>query len=168
MGTRSKKASRRDRQKQKTVARFLTLKDIEQLWHRTADKHSTGAPKVFLDYGEMQMAFDRAVFSALPRATLMRHPYKGEIPPERVDQHQYRKDIAARRLQLVSVMCPLPEDSGCRHKEVKMMEPDNFLYEPLSKGQCVLLGENPDGAIVYGLLHQRLPLELIQTGITPY
>ena len=171
MGTRSKKASRRTRQArltQKSLADLPTLHEIEQLKYRVADQQASNVSLLSPDYREAQMAFDQAVFLALPRVTLVRHPYKDEIPPERIDQRQHSQDIAAGRILLMSIICPSPEDIGFRHKEIRAMGPDNFLYQPLSKGQCALLGENPDGALVYGLLRQQLPLELLQSGITPY
>ena len=63
---------------------------------------------------------------------------------------------------LLYVACLMPGESSVRHKEPRAIGPEDALYEPLSQGQCVILGENPSGALVYGLLFQRLPIEIVE------
>lgn len=177
MGTRSKKNKRagRHRSSQSKIGLPPTLQSIERLKDKTGRR--PGDEKVlnvltlhpdYADVEQAQMEFDRAVFTALPSVGLLRHPYESELDLKQIYEQEHGPGSAANQVLLLYVMCPMPGESSVRYKEPRVLGPEDFLYEPLSQGQCALIGENPDGTVVYGLLFQRLPIEVTATGLFPH
>lgn len=151
-----------------------TLKAIERLQlqagRRPGDEKVLNVLRLHPDYEDSetaQMTFDQAVFKLLPNASLLRHPYEGEIDLKQMYEQEHGKGSAVDQVLLLHVSSLMPGEGSVRYKEPRALGPEDALYEPLSQGQCAILGENPDGSIVYGLLFQRLPIEIIASGVVP-
>lgn len=177
MGTRSnqkKQQASRQSSFQAGIGLPPTLKTIERLklraGRRPGDEKVLNVLRLHPDYEDSekaQMTFDQAVFKLLPGASLLRHSYEGEIDLKQIYEQEHGKGLSANQVLLLHVTCPIPGESSVRYKEPRALGPEDVLYEPLSQGQCAILGENPDGAVVYGLLFQRLPIEIVATGVVP-
>jgi hypothetical protein len=114
-----------------------------------------------------QMDFDRAIFTKIPKVGLLRHPYESEIDLRQMYEQEHGPGSAAKLLLMLYVTCPIPGESSVRHKEPTALDPEHILYKPLSQGKCALIGQNPNGMFCYGLLLQRLPIEIIADGLFP-
>lgn len=177
MGNQSKKKKQRTSRQSSFLAGVgmpPTLKTIERLKQRAGrrpgDEKVLEVLRLHPDYEDSenaQMTFDQAIFKLLPGASLLRHPYEGEIDLKQMYEQENGKGSATNQVLLLHVSCLMPGEGSVRYKEPRALGPEDILYEPLSQGQCAILGENPDGAVVYGLLFQRLPIEIVATGVVP-
>lgn len=177
MGRQSRKKKQRKAHQssvEKGIGLPPTLETLERLKLQSSrhpgDEKVLDVMKLHPDYEDSEMAqmmFDQAVFKMLPGANLLRHPYASELDIKQLYEEEHGKGSAANLVLLFSVACLMPGESSVRHKEPRAIGPEDALYEPLSQGQCVILGENPGGALVYGLLFQRLPIEIVETGVVP-
>jgi hypothetical protein len=113
------------------------------------------------------MDFDRAIFTKIPKVGLLLHPYESELDLRQMYEQEHGPGSAANLLLMLYVTCPIPGESSVRDKEPTALDPEHVLYKPLSQGQCALIGQNPNGTFCYGLLLQRLPVEIIADGIFP-
>jgi hypothetical protein len=121
----------------------------------------------FEEAEKAQMEFDRAVFTKIPKVGLLRHPYESEPDLRALYEKDYGPGSSENVLLMLYVTCPTPVESGIRSKEPRVLEAGYFLHDLLSDGKCALIGENRDGSLFYGLMFQRLPIEIIADGIIP-
>jgi hypothetical protein len=178
MGTKSKKKrDKRSRRHQPlrwaiglppTLASIRTLK--KAAGQQPSDESGIDVLTLHPDFEETekaQMDFDRAVFTKIPKVGLLRHPYESELDLRQMYEQEHGPGSAANLLLMLYVTCPIPGESSVRHKEPTALDSEHVLYKPLSQGQCALIGRNPNGMFCYGLLLQRLPIEIIADGIFP-
>ena len=111
-----------------------------------------------------QMEFDRAVFTKIPQITLVRHPYPSEINLQELYEKENGEGSAEGLLLMLNVVCPNPDDPYIRAKDPIHIADDHPLYEALSQGQCAIVGRTEKETLFYGLMLQRLPIEVIADG----
>ena len=68
---------------------------------------------------------------------------------------------------MMNVACPNADDPHMRAKDPIHIEDNHPLYQPLSQGQCAIVGYADKETLFYGLLLQRLPIEVIADGFIP-
>lgn len=175
MGRKSRqKASRRNAAK--AAKRFIglppTLASVQTL-QNGSELHSSLADNVlalhpdFADVDNAQMAFDKAVFEQITGITLLRHPYPSELDLKAVYEAEHGVGSSAGLVMLLDVSCPVPSQFGVRTKIPTALGPKDALYKQLSQGYCAIIGEHGRNGIFYGLLHQRLPIEVVESGVIP-
>ena len=149
-----------------------TLASVQKL-QKCSGQHSGVADEVltlhpdFADTDEAQMAFDKAVFEKIKNARLIRHPYPSELDLKAVYEEEHGVGSSAGLLLLLDVSSSIPNQLGMRTKIPTAFGPKDSLYKQLSQGYCAIIGEHGRNGIFYGLLHQRLPIEVVETGVIP-
>lgn len=111
-----------------------------------------------------QMDFDRAVFTKIPQITLVRHPYPSELNLRELYEKENGEGSAEGLLLMLNVVCPNADDPYMRAKDPVHIEDNHPLYEALSQGQCAIVGHAEKERLFYGLMLQRLPIEVIADG----
>ena len=172
--SRHKKASRRNAAETAkrliglppTLASVQTLQNSSTLHSRLTDDGLTLHPD-FADEDDAQMAFDKAVFEKIAGVTLLRHPYPSELDLKAVYEAEHGAGSSAGLVLLLDVSCPVPSQFGMRTKIPTALGPKDALYKQLSQGYCAIIGEHGRNGIFYGLLHQRLPIEVVGSGVIP-
>ena len=149
-----------------TLASVQTLQNSSELHNSSVDDVLTLHPD-FADVDEAQMAFDRAVFDKIEGVTLLRHPYPSELDLKAVYEAEHGAGSSAGLVLLLDVSCPVPSQFGMRTKIPTALGPEDALYKQLSQGYCAIIGEHGRHGIFYGLLHQRLPIEVVESGVIP-
>ena len=111
-----------------------------------------------------QMAFDSAIFTKIPQITLVRHPYPSELNLRELYEKENGEGSAEGLLLMLNVVCPNANDPHMRAKDPVHIGDSHPLYEALSQGQCALVGHAEKETLFYGLMLQRLPIEVIADG----
>lgn len=177
MGRKSqhKRASRRNAldEAKRLIGLPPTLASIRKLQSCTRQQDGSAGDVLtlhpdFADVEASQMAFDKAVFEQVPGVTLIRHPYPSETDLKAVYEEENGVGSSAGLLLMLNVSCPLPGQFGLRTKEPSALSPQDPLFKQLSQGYCALVGEHSAREIFYGLLHQRLPIEVVETGVLSF
>ena len=122
----------------------------------------------FADAEASQMTFDRAVFEKVPGITLIRHPYPSETDLKATYEEEHGIGSSIGLLLMLNVSCPAPSQFGVRTKIPSALSSRDPLYKQLSQGYCALVGEHSASHMFYGVLHQRLPVEIVETGVIPF
>lgn len=172
--SRHKKASLRNAAKKASQLTGLppTLASVQKL-QTGSGQHSGLADDVrtlhpdFANVDASQMAFDKAVFDQVTGVTLLRHPYPSELDLKAVYEKEHGVGSSAGLVMLLDVSCPVPSQFGMRTKIPTALGPKDALYKQLLQGYCAIIGEHGRNGLFYGLLHQRLPIEVIETGVIP-
>ena len=149
-----------------TLASVQTLQSGSEPHSNLADDVLTLHPD-FADADSAQMAFDKAVFEKITGVTLLRHPYPSELDLKAVYEAEYGVGATDGLVLLLDVSCPVPSQFGMRTKIPTAVGPKDNLYKQLSQGYCAIIGEHGRNGIFYGLLHQRLPIEIVESGVIP-
>ncbi len=172
--SRHKKASRRNAAEEAKRLTGLppTLASVQKL-QRCSGQLSDIAHDVltlhpdFADVDDSQMAFDKAVFDQIENVTLIRHPYPSELDLKAVYEEEHGVGSSVGLLMLLDVSCPVPSQFGMRTKIPTALGSKDALYKQLSQGYCAIIGEHGRNGLFYGLLHQRLPIEIVESGVIP-
>ena len=172
--SRHKKASLRNAAKSARQLTGLppTLGSVQKL-QKGSESHIGTADEVltlhpdFADLDDSQMAFDKAVFEQITGITLLRHPYPSELDLKAMYEEEHGIGSANGLVMLLDVSCPIPHQFGMRTKIPTALGPKDALYKQLSQGYCAIIGEHGRNHLFYGILHQRLPIEVIESGVVP-
>lgn len=149
-----------------------TLASVQKL-QRASEQHSGIADEwltLHPDFAEidgLQMTFDKAVFDHITGVTLLRHPYPSELDLKAVYEEEHGAGSSDGLVMLLDVSCPVPAQFGVRTKIPTALGPKDTLYKQLSQGYCAIIGEHGRNHLFYGILHQRLPIEIIESGVVP-
>ena len=148
-----------------------TLASVQKL-QRNSGQHGGTVDEVltlhpdFAALDSSQMDFDKAVFDQITGITLLRHPYASEIDLKAVYEEEHGVG-SSKGLVLLLDVSSIPHHQGMRTKIPTALGPKDALYKQLSQGYCAIVGEHDRNHLFYGILHQKLPIEVIETGVVP-